>query len=75
MKVRFNMNIPTEEEICKSLEVDNTNEGIIIKVECKQNNMDVYIETHTIGSLKNALDDLFANFSVGEDVLKIAKDE
>ncbi|AEF97088.1 KEOPS complex subunit Pcc1 [Methanotorris igneus] len=74
MKVRFKMNIPSKEEICESLKVDNTSEGIIIKVNCKQNNMEVYIETHSIGSLKNALDDLFVNYSMGESIVKIARD-
>jgi hypothetical protein len=74
MKVKFKMNISTEEEICESLKVDNTCDGIIIKVNCKQNNMEVYIETHSIGSLKNALDDLFVNYSMGEKIVKIAKD-
>ncbi|WP_292460420.1 KEOPS complex subunit Pcc1 [Methanothermococcus sp.] len=67
--ITFKMKIPANENIVKSLKVDDVSNGLIIKTTYNKNikSLELLIKTNSIGSLKNILDDYFINY----DMVKI----
>ena len=76
MKVKYRMRIPGNEVVYKSLKVDDVNEGLIIETSYqeKDNILEVYVETNSIGSLKNVLDDYFKNYEMSLRILELVRE-
>ncbi|AEH07059.1 KEOPS complex subunit Pcc1 [Methanothermococcus okinawensis] len=71
--ITLEMKIPSNENIVKSLEVDDIKNGLIIKTTYNKNlkNLELLVKTNTIGSLKNILDDYFVNYNMVMDIIEI----
>jgi len=76
VKVKYRMRIPGNEVVYKSLKVDDVNEGLIIETSYqeKDNILEVYVETNSIGSLKNVLDDYFKNYEMSLRILELVRE-
>ena len=76
MRVKYRMRIPGNEVVYKSLKVDDVNEGLIIETSYqeKDNILEVYVETNSIGSLKNVLDDYFKNYEMSLRILELVRE-
>ena len=77
MRVKYRMRIPGDEIVYRSLKVDDVNEGLIIETSYqeKDNILELYVETDSIGSLKNVLDDYFKNYEMSFRILKLVREE
>lgn len=73
--IKFKMKIPANEEIVKSLEVDDVYDGLIIKTTYDKNlkTLNLDVKTSSIGSLKNILDDYFTNYELSLNIFEIGK--
>jgi hypothetical protein len=73
--IKFKMEIPANEEIVKSLEVDDVSDGLVIKTTYNKNlkTLNLDIKTSSVGSLKNILDDYFINYELALNIFKIGK--
>ncbi|WP_421077170.1 KEOPS complex subunit Pcc1 [Methanothermococcus sp. Ax23] len=71
--IKFKMEIPANEDIFKSLEVDDVFDGLIIKTTYDKDlkNLKLYVKTNSIGSLKNILDDYFINYDMATNIIGI----
>ncbi|AXI25882.1 hypothetical protein CFE53_02590 [Methanofervidicoccus sp. A16] len=71
------MRIPGDEVVYRSLKVDDVNEGLIIETSYqeKDNILELYVETDSIGSLKNILDDYFKNYEMSFRILELVREE
>jgi len=76
VRVKYRMRIPGNEVVYKSLKVDDVNEGLIIETSYqeKDNILEVYVETNSIGSLKNVLDDYFKNYEMSLRILELVRE-
>lgn len=74
MRVRYRMRIPGNEIVYRSLKVDDVNEGLIIRTSYNGEKLELYVETDSIGSLKNVLDDYFKNYEMSLKILEIVKE-
>ncbi|HIQ32396.1 MAG TPA: hypothetical protein EYH55_02825 [Methanothermococcus okinawensis] len=68
------MRIPGNEIVYRSLKVDDVNEGLIIRTSYNGEKLELYVETDSIGSLKNVLDDYFKNYEMSLKILEIVKE-
>lgn len=77
MRVKYRMRIPGDEIVYRSLKVDDVNEGLIIETSYqeKDNILELYVETDSIGSLKNVLDDYFKNYEMSFRILELVREE
>ncbi|WP_253254768.1 KEOPS complex subunit Pcc1 [Methanofervidicoccus sp. A16] len=77
MRVKYRMRIPGDEVVYRSLKVDDVNEGLIIETSYqeKDNILELYVETDSIGSLKNILDDYFKNYEMSFRILELVREE
>lgn len=77
MRVKYRMRIPGDEIVYRSLKVDDVNEGLIIETSYqeKDNILELYVETDSIGSLKNILDDYFKNYEMSFRILELVREE
>ncbi|ABR55422.1 conserved hypothetical protein [Methanococcus vannielii SB] len=73
MKVNYSMKFKSEKEVIKSLNVDDVNDGLIIKTEYRDDCINLNIITNSTGSLKNILDDFFVNYELVEQVFNLKK--
>ncbi len=75
--IKFKMKIPANEEIVKSLEVDDVSDGLVIKTIYNKNlkTLNLDINTNSIGSLKNILDDYFINYELSLNIFEIGKNK
>jgi hypothetical protein len=75
--IKFKMEIPANEEIVKSLEVDDMSDGLIIKTTYNKNlkTLNLDVKTSSIGSLKNILDDYFTNYELALNIFEIGKND
>jgi hypothetical protein len=73
--IKFKMEIPANENIVKSLEVDDVSDGLVIKTTYNKNlkTLNLDIKTSSVGSLKNILDDYFINYELALNIFKIGK--
>lgn len=71
--IKFKMEIPANEDIFKSLEVDDVFDGLIIKTTYDKDlkTLKLYVKTNSIGSLKNILDDYFINYDMATNIIGI----
>ncbi|MBW9223139.1 hypothetical protein KKP90_00875 [Methanothermococcus sp. SCGC AD-155-E23] len=76
MRVRYRMRIPGNEIVYRSLKVDDVNEGLIIRTSYngEKEMLELYVETDSIGSLKNVLDDYFKNYEMSLKILEIVRE-
>jgi len=74
VRVRYRMRIPGNEIVYRSLKVDDVNEGLIIRTSYNGEKLELYVETDSIGSLKNVLDDYFKNYEMSLKILEIVKE-
>lgn len=74
MRVRYRMRIPGNEIVYRSLKVDDVNEGLIIRTSYNGEKLELYVETDSIGSLKNVLDDYFKNYEMSLKILEIVRE-
>jgi len=77
VRVKYRMRIPGDEIVYRSLKVDDVNEGLIIETSYqeKDNILELYVETDSIGSLKNVLDDYFKNYEMSFRILELVREE
>jgi len=74
VRVRYRMRIPGNEIVYRSLKVDDVNEGLIIRTSYNGEKLELYVETDSIGSLKNVLDDYFKNYEMSLKILEIVRE-
>jgi len=76
VRVRYRMRIPGNEIVYRSLKVDDVNEGLIIRTSYngEKGMLELYVETDSIGSLKNVLDDYFKNYEMSLKILEIVRE-
>ncbi|HIP15786.1 MAG TPA: hypothetical protein EYG87_00955 [Methanothermococcus okinawensis] len=70
------MRIPGDEVVYRSLKVDDVDEGLVIETsyQKKYNMLELYVETDSIGSLKNVLNDYFKNYEMSLKILKLVRE-
>ncbi|HIQ39340.1 MAG TPA: hypothetical protein EYH53_04965 [Methanothermococcus okinawensis] len=70
------MRIPGDEVVYRSLKVDDVNEGLVIDTSYqeKYNMLELYVETDSIGSLKNVLNDYFKNYEMSFKILELVRE-
>ncbi|GBF36142.1 KEOPS complex subunit Pcc1 [Methanofervidicoccus abyssi] len=76
MRVKYRMRIPGDEVVYRSLKVDDVDEGLVIETsyQKKYNMLELYVETDSIGSLKNVLNDYFKNYEMSLKILKLVRE-
>ena len=76
MRVKYRMRIPGDEVVYRSLKVDDVDEGLVIETsyQKKYNMLGLYVETDSIGSLKNVLNDYFKNYEMSLKILKLVRE-
>lgn len=76
MRVKYRMRIPGDEVVYRSLKVDDVNEGLVIDTSYqeKYNMLELYVETDSIGSLKNVLNDYFKNYEMSFKILELVRE-
>ena len=74
-KIKYRMILPGKETIYKSLKVDDVEDGLIIKTSYDYDLklLELYIETNSIGSLKNIIDDYFINYEMSLKIMEFIK--
>ncbi|MBW9220603.1 hypothetical protein KKP91_00050 [Methanothermococcus sp. SCGC AD-155-M21] len=74
-KIKYKMTLPGKEAIYKSLKVDDVEDGLIIKTSYDYDLklLELYIETNSIGSLKNIIDDYFINYEMSLKIMEFIK--
>ena len=74
-KIKYRMALPGKEIIYKSLRVDDVEDGLIIKTSYDYDLklLELYIETNSIGSLKNIIDDYFINYEMSLKIMEFIK--
>ena len=77
MRIKYKMKIPGNEIVYRSLKVDDVKEGLIIETSYQKesNILELYVETDSIGSLKNVLDDYFKNYEMSFRILELVREE
>jgi len=70
--IKFKMEIPSNEEIVKSLKVDDISNELIIKTTYDKDlkSLKLLVKTNSMGSLKNILDDYFINYDLTMKLLE-----
>jgi len=76
VRVKYRMRIPGDEVVYRSLKVDDVDEGLVIETsyQKKYNMLELYVETDSIGSLKNVLNDYFKNYEMSLKILKLVRE-
>jgi len=76
VRVKYRMRIPGNEIVYRSLKVDDVNEGLVIETSYQKesNILELYVETDSIGSLKNVLDDYFKNYEMSLRILELVRE-
>jgi len=76
VRVKYRMRIPGDEVVYRSLKVDDVNEGLVIDTSYqeKYNMLELYVETDSIGSLKNVLNDYFKNYEMSFKILELVRE-
>ncbi|MBW9221700.1 hypothetical protein KKP97_01440 [Methanothermococcus sp. SCGC AD-155-C09] len=74
-KIKYRMALPGKKIIYKSLKVDDVEDGLIIKTSYDYDLklLELYIETNSIGSLKNIIDDYFINYEMSLKIMELIK--
>jgi len=76
VRIKFRMRIPGNEVVYRSLKVDDVDEGLVIKTsyEREKKMLELYVETDSLGSLKNVLEDYFKNYEMSLKILEIVRE-
>ena len=76
MRVKYKMRIPGDEVVYRSLKVDDVNEGLVIETSYQEKDrmLELYVETDSIGSLKNVLNDYFKNYEMSLRILELVRE-
>jgi len=76
VRVKYRMRIPGDEVVYRSLKVDDVDEGLVIETSYQKeyNMLGLYVETDSIGSLKNVLNDYFKNYEMSLKILKLVRE-
>lgn len=76
MRIKYKMRIPGDEVVYRSLKVDDVNEGLVIETSYQEKDrmLELYVETDSIGSLKNVLNDYFKNYEMSFRILELVRE-